>query len=87
VKIEQILWQRSKESKEMGFWKEGDVGYLALKQHNKVVTVVVGKVTSAGNYQLFPIGENKNRYYRLNEAQMRAFMFDMKQEAQEFLKK
>lgn len=87
VKPESVLWERTKGAKELDLWIEGNVGYLALKQDNKVVPVVIGKTTSAGNYHLYLVGKNTNKYYRLTQAQIKQFLFDTKKEANAFLKK
>lgn len=87
VKVEEVLWQRSERAKELDMWIDGNVGFLALKQDNKTIPVVIGKSTSAGNYHLYTIGKDTNKYYRLNQSQLKQLLFDTKKEANAFLKK
>lgn len=81
INPDKIMWERHKSHKDMGFWSDGNVAYLADKKEKKVVPVVLVKVTSGGKYQFFRINEKSNTYYNLPENYLKTMVFDTKKEA------
>lgn len=86
VNLAEVLPKRSATYKGMGVWGEGEVGYFVDSKNNKVIFVAIAKVTSAGNHQIYEVNVQSDKFWKLNNEQMKRFVFDTIEEAEAELK-